>query len=153
MKEPEFQKLINKLDREIIRNNLIKRKSKFEGIKLIKINRNDSSKTLSLISRHNHLVRSYNKLGGDLMRSVQNAIDNNPMMVRPQDNIWGAMDELLRLDSMKNLPLFYEIEPNLHHIEARMKKIYNGKKGIKELKKQIFSSRNQSPHFQTSHKI
>jgi hypothetical protein len=144
MNEQQLDRLVRKLDQEIIRWNQRPRCKRFEGVALIQALPGDSVRAQSLIAEHNHKARSYNALGGEMGRAIQMAIAQSAPRVRPQDDLLGVLDELLRLRLARHQSLLHDVEPRLHSLELRMKELLHGRRGIRDLAREISESRGAS---------
>ena len=137
MNEKQFQHMVDKLEKEMMRTNQRRTQKRFEGVALLQPQPADTPEVKALIGRHNQQARSYNRLGGEMGRIIQQAIDRNVQQTRPQDDLLGVIDELLRLRLASHQSLLHDVEPQLHSLEMRMKATLHGPTGLKDLAAKI----------------
>ena len=137
MNEAQFDRLIARLDRQILASNRSRKGRRFEGLRHMIPRPGDSDKVKSLKADYNHKARSYNRMGGGLRRLLQEAIDRNAPRVRPVDDLLGVIDEFLRLRTSRHQSLLRDAEPRIHRLETRMHDILHGPNGTLEISDRI----------------
>ena len=141
MNKQQFDRLVAKMDQQIMYLNRNRRAIRFKGVDLIQVVPSDGAKTRSLIANYNQKARSYNALGGTLGRIIQSAVNQYASRLQPQDDLLGVIDELVRMRMSRHQSLLHDVEPQVYYLEKRMKDAFNGTNGIRDLGKQISDAR------------
>ncbi len=158
-----IEKAIAALEREMIASNRRRHSLReFAGVALLHAQPRDSFPVQSLVGQYNAAARSYNALGRQMGRLVQNAINTdawemqrNLLKKAPPDLglgpipfvMWclSVFDGWLRTHSAPTRSVFLDVEPDLHLLEVRMRRLRYGRDGLHQLEQQIAALRG-TPH-------
>lgn len=140
MKTNIYNRLIGSFEKDIYGVWKQRIKDVFEADLPITIKNKDSDETRKLIMQHNAKVKEYNKLGELLAMMIVRKMDQ--FKPQPQDDFLGAVDECLRLRSLKkNKAAFRFTNSQMYLIEQKLAQLGQGTGGIEDLQKQIEKSR------------
>lgn len=91
MNKQQFERLIQRLDRQMVAANRRGFRRRFTGLALSHAVAGDTPPVMACIAVRNHKARAYNRLGGELRRRIQDAVDRHAPNVRPVDDFLSAI--------------------------------------------------------------
>ena len=140
MKSNIINRLLSGLERQATQSAKQRLRDSFEGYHYLHSSRKDTAEIRKMIQEHNSIVREYNKTGEELAYLFIHKMDQ--FQAQPQDDLLGAIDEWLRLRSLKNNPgVFRSINTGMHQLERKMTKLSTGDDGIEKLRNSIKKKR------------
>lgn len=138
MTDEQFEKAIQRLEEQMIQENQKPRRShSYLYLKLLVVRDSDPPEIKRLVALHNEKVVEYNSTGRQFASIVQDAIRRNAPRTDPEDDIWGVIDQWLRLRREAKRPLFYDVDSHLHVLERKLHELREGPDGIEALRKRI----------------
>jgi len=135
-----FNRLAGAIEKELTRAGKQRINEVFQPYRTITLKNNDSEEVRKIIVKYNSKVKDYNRTGEELALLLIHKIDQ--LKPQPQDNLLGAIDEMLRLRSLKkDKGAFRMVNSRLHLLERRMSQLQTGTEGIETLHSLIAKSR------------